>query len=215
MAYADGASSIVPDAEQAIHARCVLGDYRAAVEAALRRYGPELLGYLCAFHSRSDDAHEVFSIVGEKLLESLPTFGWRSSLRTYLYVLARSHSARFRRDEARRRHRLVPLSESAAAWNAPAEAREPTLSCLRSEGPHSLAELRNILSLEDQELLVLRVDRGLPWSELARIFLGEGATVATLARESARLRRRFQMIRARLLAEGQRRGMFAPARESP
>lgn len=208
MAYADGASAIVSDAEQGIHLRCVRGDFRGAVEAALRRYGPELLGFLCSVHRCADDAHEVFSRVSEKLLESLPNFAWRSSLRTYLYILARSQSARFRRDEARRHARTVPLSECSAAWQAPVSGREPTLSCLKSQGPHSLAELRKILSLEDRMLLVLRVDRGLPWAVLAEVFLGDMACKEALERECARLRQRFQIIRARLLKEGRRRGVF-------
>lgn len=213
MAYAEGASPVIAELERAIHARWAVGDLRGAATAALHLYGPEVLGYLRAVHRDTGAAEEVFAIVGERLWSSLARFRWTASLRTYLYTLARHQSARLLRDEGRRRARLVPLAECEAAWTVAAPTREPTLSCLTSDGPRSLTHLRGLLSPEDRELLVLRVDRELPWATVARIFLGEGATSEAEGRESARLRRRFQLIRGRLLAEGRARGLFGRAPE--
>ena len=55
-------------------------------------------------------------------------------------------------------------------------------------------------SPEDQELLLLRVDRELEFSEIAMILLSDGDSPdeAAVARESARLRKRFQLLKERL-----------------
>jgi RNA polymerase sigma-70 factor (ECF subfamily) len=56
----------------------------------------------------------------------------------------------------------------------------------------------------------LRVDRGLEWKELARIMLGDEATITgpLLERESRRLRKRFQHVKERLVAAGRRQGLI-------
>ena len=70
---------------------------------------------------------------------------------------------------------------------------------VRSETRTALARLRDELPEEDRELLVLRIDRGLAWEELARVLLGaDVVSDAALVRESARLRKRFQLVKERL-----------------
>jgi RNA polymerase sigma-70 factor (ECF subfamily) len=61
-------------------------------------------------------------------------------------------------------------------------------------------------------LLVLRVDRRLDWNELARV-LGEAGHDAcvdpvSLARESARLRKRFQLVKNKLRELARREGLL-------
>jgi RNA polymerase sigma-70 factor (ECF subfamily) len=57
--------------------------------------------------------------------------------------------------------------------------------------------------------LVLRVDRDLQWNELAGIFLGDpSADAAALKKEAARLRKRFQLVKEKLLEQGKQQGLF-------
>jgi hypothetical protein len=57
---------------------------------------------------------------------------------------------------------------------------------------------------------VLRVDRDLPWEELARIFLDEESPgEEALRRESARLRKRFQLVKGRLREMARAAGLLA------
>lgn len=52
---------------------------------------------------------------------------------------------------------------------------------------------------DDRVLLVLRLDRQLPWEEIAEVMLGEeNPTRAALTKESARLRKRFQLLKEKL-----------------
>jgi RNA polymerase sigma-70 factor (ECF subfamily) len=186
------------------------GDLDAAATATLRLYGPEIFGFLVALHRREEDASDVFSIWSERLWRTLGSFAWQCSLRTWAYVLARSASSRFRRTEAKRAQRQVPLSACAALSEIADQVRTETLSYLRTERQSAIARLRESLSPEDQVLIILRIDRGLSFHELSRIFLSseESPSAEALKRESARLRKRFQIVKQQLLALGRARGLF-------
>jgi RNA polymerase sigma-70 factor (ECF subfamily) len=68
-----------------------------------------------------------------------------------------------------------------------------------------------------QILLVLRVDRDLAWSVLARIMLGDGEDAPTatldedpLKREAARLRKRLQLVKEKRIELGRKEGLIHP-----
>ena len=63
----------------------------------------------------------------------------------------------------------------------------------------------------DRALLVLRVDRGLSWNDLARVLNEDGEPLddAALKRESARLRKRFQLLKRELLELGRAAGVVS------
>jgi RNA polymerase sigma-70 factor (ECF subfamily) len=87
--------------------------------------------------------------------------------------------------------------------------RTATLPLLKTEGRSALRRLRDELSHEDKLLLVLRADRGLAWDELARVFLETPSPDdAALRRESARLRKRFQLVKQRLRERAKAMGML-------
>ena len=71
------------------------------------------------------------------------------------------------------------------------------------------AELRDALPPDERELLILRVDRRLAWTDLARAMHdGEAEPSADeLSRGAARLRKRFQVIKQKLLEIGRREGL--------
>lgn len=182
-----------------------------AAAAAIRLYGAELFGFLLAIHGHDEDAAaEVFSTVCVQIWRGLERFGWKSSLRTWAYAAARNASSTYRRDRLRRTRRMVPLSACPAVAEIEERVRTETLSYLRSDRKNELRRLRDELPEEDRTLLILRVDRDLSWQELAAVFLGdaETSTPEAIARESARLRKRFQLVKQRLLATGTERGLF-------
>jgi len=57
------------------------------------------------------------------------------------------------------------------------------------------------LSIEDRELLILRIDRELSFDEIAVLFVEDPSTTdePSLRREAARLRKRFQLIKDQLM----------------
>jgi RNA polymerase sigma-70 factor (ECF subfamily) len=107
-------------------------------------------------------------------------------------------SLRFRRDTQRRAKRWVPLPSYLTISDVAEEVRTTTLAHLRTDVKSRFARIRETLPREDQELLVLRVDKQLAWDDLARVFCDEAPSGEALKRESARLRKRFQSIKDRL-----------------
>lgn len=194
------------------------GDRTGAAELAIRGYGAEIYGFLMAFHRDEQDCAEVFSCFSERLWRDLPGFRGDCTLRTWAYCLARHASLNHRRDRRRRDRRQEPLPEDSARSALPAlveQVRSQTVSYLRTERRDRFRALRESLPAADQALLVLRVDRGLAWKELAVVLhdgpepLGEGE----LARAAARLRKQFQLLKTRLLELGRRAGVIDAAAE--
>ncbi|HEY8041881.1 MAG TPA: sigma-70 family RNA polymerase sigma factor [Polyangiaceae bacterium] len=190
------------------------GDQAGAATLALKGYGPEIFGFLIAVHGNEADASDIFSELAEALWRGLPGFAWESTLRTWAYSVARNIMRRRRRDAGRRQRRGPRAGDSALEGIAQA-VRTETLSYLRTEKKTRLQALRDALPEEDRMLLVLRLDRQLSWNELARV-LAEGAEGdgdasmddAALARESARLRKRFQLVKDRLRDLAKKEGLI-------
>ena len=189
--------------ERQIRLRWEARDYNGAAETAIRGYGPEIFGFLVAFHHDEEDAAEVFSRVTERLWSGLERFSWQSSFRTWLYVVARNTSLRYRREAQQRARRMVPLPDGSALSAIAAQVRSETMSALRSQKKDWVAAMRDALPEEDRMLLVLRVDKGLAWTDLARVMHEDGEKEMDdeeVRREAARLRKRFQLVKERLLA---------------
>lgn len=198
--------------ELEVRGRHERGDIKGAAEVALRGYGAEIFGFLAATHRSEEDAEEVFSAFCEDVWRGLPKFGWECTFRTWAYTLARHASYRFRKGARRRGEREMPLP-SGPLSAVVAEVRTETQTFMRTQTKDRFAELRDALPDEDRALLVLRVDKDLAWTDIARVMLGErggeGAArdEAALKREAARLRKRFQLVKERLLEEGRRAGL--------
>jgi len=187
--------------EADIRRLCLKQDFEAATTAALRGYGQEIYGFLLGFHRRDEDAAEVFSLFSEKVWKGLRTFDWASSFRTWAYTIARNTSLRYRGTTVKRARRFPALPDGSFLEEIAERVRSATKSYLRTEVKDRVAQLRESLSPEDQMLLVLRVDRKLAWLDLARVLRDESATPSNeeLNRESAKLRKRFQTIKEKLL----------------
>jgi RNA polymerase sigma-70 factor (ECF subfamily) len=194
--------------ESEVRRLCERQAYDEAAALTVKDYGPEIFGFLVATLRSEQDANDAFSDFAVALLKGLPSFDWRCSLRTWAYVIARNASHRLRRDAGRRANRRAHGNTSALEEIA-AAVRSQTASFLRTEKRTKLEALRDALPPEDRELLVLRVDRGLSWNEIAlAMHDGEEPLVGDmLAREAQRLRKRFQLIRDKLREMARRAGL--------
>ncbi|MBL9025688.1 MAG: sigma-70 family RNA polymerase sigma factor [Myxococcales bacterium] len=212
----DGAAESVETVESRALLALAAGDREQAATLMLREHGPEVSRFLAALHRDPDDAAEVFSAFAEALWKSVASFEGRSSVRTWMFAVARRVSLRYRRDERRRRKRFQPLPEGSALLAVEAQLRTATLSFLKTERRSKLTALRESLPVEDQMLLMLRVDRKLAWNELAVVLSeaeGDDDVRAALAedaqkREAARLRKKFQLLKERLRELGRREGLI-------
>lgn len=197
------------DAE--VRRRIEADDISGATSVALRAYGPEIFEFVAALHRNDADASEVFSLFAEKFWRNLKSFRWDASLRTWAYTVARNVSHDYRRAEKRRAARIVPLPDGSMLSAIEAEVRTATQSYLRTERRDRFAELRARLPAEEQELLMLRVDRQLAWDDLAVVLHGEGHPPLEgeeKKRVAARLRKRFQHVKEKLYEMGRREGLL-------
>jgi RNA polymerase sigma-70 factor (ECF subfamily) len=203
--------------EKDLRSRWEAQDYGAVATEAIRAYGPEIFGFLVALHRDQGDASDVFSTFTENLWKGLPKFGWQCTLRAWAYTIARNASHRFRRDEKRHVRGRAPLTGSSAVDEVAVKVRTETVEYLKTEQKDRFSALRESLPEEDQMLLILRVDRRLSWDELARI-MGEKSEKEEeeedVAKESARLRKRFQLVKEKLRAMGEKAGLI-PKKEEP
>ena len=206
-------TQLLDPAERTVREACATGRIDEATSAAIRRYGPEVLGFLVGVYGDYDAATEAFSMFSERLWQSMRGFEWRCSLRTWCYRLARHAAIDLRRGErgARRGAGRVGLSSAPEVMALAARVRTDTLSALRSANRTALERLRDELPEEDRALLVLRIDRQLEWREIAIAIAdssGDAARVEeepALKREAARLRKRFQLVTLRLRAVARER----------
>lgn len=163
-----------------------------ATTLVLRKLGPEILGFLSAVLGNVD-GDEVFAAFSESLWRSLASYRSQCGIRTWAYMLARQQIARHRKGA--RRHRLpqVRISELADVL------QEVRRTCTTRRA--TLTRLRDELSIEDRELLILRIDRELAFDEIALLFVDDRdrADDQALCREAARLRKRFQLIKEQLM----------------
>jgi len=168
-------------------------DLTGAASLALETYGAEVYGFLV--NELHGDAADVFSAVSERFWRGLGAFEGRCSVRTWLYVLARNAASEWRKSPRNRRDLHTGISELDAIVT---RVRTHTEPWRRSEVKDQIRALRDALPDEDRMLLILRVDRELEWDDVARVMLDVEAREAAIARESARLRKRFQLIKDEL-----------------
>jgi RNA polymerase sigma-70 factor, ECF subfamily len=185
------------------------GSMQEAATAVLAAYGDEILSFI---HSRLRDrvdSDEAFAMFAEDLWNGLPSFGWRSSARTWAYTLARNATIRYASKGDRRAARNVPLSCPGAVAALVERVRETTECYKRTAVKDQFRAIREQLDLEDQTLLILRVDRNMTWRELAQTLSGAvDLDEAALDRESARLRKAFERIKRELKRLSEEQGLL-------
>ncbi len=192
MTIDDAESGPVIDAEAQRLAES--GDLAGAATLLIRTYGPGVIGWLKALTETHEEADEVFAVVCERLWRALPNFSWPGKPRTWFYVVGRNALI----DRRRKPWREVPLS---AAVPIAAVVRSTTAAHRKTGSKNRLAELREALEPEDRNLLILRIDRGMSWKEIAEVLAGGPTSDEETRRTSARVRKQFERIKARLRAQ--------------
>ncbi|MFO0582077.1 MAG: sigma-70 family RNA polymerase sigma factor [Anaeromyxobacter sp.] len=185
------------DLEGQIREELAAGQQATAATRALEALGPGVLGYLFSM-LEPDDARDAFSLFAEDLWKGLPGFRFECSLRGWAYRVAYRAAARVMREgyKVRREHLPTSMASRLAASIAPDSGLEP------GSRRDRLAQLRSELSPEDRTLLVLRVDRGLEWDEVAAALAETGEDVSPAA-----LRKRFERLKDRLAGLARERGL--------
>ncbi|HRC58763.1 MAG TPA: sigma-70 family RNA polymerase sigma factor, partial [Kofleriaceae bacterium] len=196
--------------EQPVKRAATAGDSTAATTAALRLYGGEVYAFLVSTAGSASLADEAYSDLCEVVWRQLCDFRWEASLRSWMYSVARKLALRHRVDGYRRQQRARPLELAPEVEALAAEIRVSTLEILRTSVKDGFRLLRAELPAEEQELLLLRVDREMSWRDIARVLedgppqggagRADDGEPADLDRKAAALRKRFERVRDRLRA---------------
>ena len=171
------------------------GELERATELAIRTYGAEIAGWLRSIIASDADAQDAFSRMSEDLWRSLQRFDGRCSIRTWCYMLARHAAARVRSQP--RHEREVLFSSLPSVLGAVTHVWNTTRGGAQ-RAADAYAALRGELDEDDQTLLVLRVDKGLSWREIAQVLCGEDAAGDDVERLAATLRKQFERVKERL-----------------
>lgn len=187
------------DVETRLAAALAAGRQSEALGELVRLSGPEVLSFLTALHRDADVAAEVFAETCEDLVRTIDRFRGECSLRTWFFVLARTASRRFFAGNRRGRVNLSDAPELEAAH------RTTTARFLQTDWKARFRALRDELSPDDRALLMLRVDRGLSWEDVARVMASDGD-----APSAAALRKRFERIKDALRDRAKDAGWLEP-----
>jgi RNA polymerase sigma-70 factor (ECF subfamily) len=173
---------------------------------AVEAYGAELYGFVIHVVGEPVSAEDVFSQTIEQFWRGLSGSRGGCSVRTWLYKLAHHGSLRYHRGP---RHR-APRAGSPALAQRVTAVHTLTASWRRADVRAQWDEIRREIAPEDRALLVLRVDRDFAWTEIAQVMLSEqpeDAPAGAVAREAARLRGRFQLLKDQLRVRARAAGL--------
>lgn len=149
----------------------------------LKAHGAGLYGCMIAVAGDRSVARAAYAAICRRLADELPRYRGRSSLRAWFYGLGLSELRERRRQKPRFEGAVLPLKVEPLY---PAGVRG------------TVAAVRAGLSPEDLQLLVLRVDRGFDWREIAYAELGEDASDLAVAAQIRSSRARLSAICARI-----------------
>jgi len=199
------------DREADMRAAFARGELRTTAEIAFQRYGQEILAFLVArLHDRTR-GEDAFSMFAEDFWRGLHEFDWRSSLRCWAYKLACNAACRLARAPYQRVLRNLPISQLADTVIAEGPGERVTPAFRRTDVKQRMSALRMRLSDDDQVLLMLRVDRRLPFRELALVLGACGdADDEELARAASTLRKRFERLKRELRTLAIAEGLITP-----
>ena len=166
------------------------GELAEAATAAIQGYGPQILGYLTALLRDEDKAGDAYSRFAEDLWRAIGRFRRECSFRTWAYRVAWSASRDVADDAFNRRGRRLESHEISAIAEA---VKSSSAAYLKEAVKHRVDQLREKLAPEDQTLLILRVNRGLSWREVALVLSQPGKVL-----DEAAARKRFERVKDRL-----------------
>lgn len=175
------------------------GRVKPAVELVLTERGGPLFGYIARLVGDEDAAGDAFQVFSIGLWEGLAAFRWESSLRTWLYTVARNAAYRRAQDPFHRRGERLGTAEQSEL--ADRQRRDVTARWLQTREKSRLWALIEELEAPDRELMVLRLGRRMSWLDVAAVMNdGMAADPGALKSLAAKARKRFERVKAQLAA---------------
>ena len=185
--------------EERVESLCAQERYDSATAALLRGFGAEILGVLVAMARDDAQAADAYSLFCERAWKGMPQFRFECSCRTWAYTIAKRTLF-----DLLRRQRVAPDQPGSHSVlpDVVQQAASSTAPHIRTTYKRELHAVRATLSPEDQLLLVLRIDKALPWNDVARVLVEQEAPSADdIQRACVAIRKRFSRAKKRLADE--------------
>jgi len=160
-----------PDPEGAALAALDRGRTEEALAVLMRAYGAGVYRYCRQMVGDEDLAEEIRQMTFVQAYEGLAKFARRSSLRTWLFGIARHRCLDLVKVTRRRRKRFGPLEE---APELPEPGRNVEEHLEERSRARALEGCLQILAPRVREAVLLRFQQGLSYPEIARLS-GENA----------------------------------------
>lgn len=158
------------------------GDRARAIQLIDEVFGAGLFRFIHILVRRADLAEDVYQITLLEAFRDLGTFAARSTLRTWLFGIARHRCLDALKTGRRRDAALVPAED---LHDHPDSAPGPDQRLDDVQLKAALAACLDQLAAETRMILVMRFSEGLPYDDIARIC--EASTEAVRARVSRAL----------------------------
>lgn len=166
------------------------GDHRAALTMLMNTYGEDIYRFCRQFTGDAQLAEDLRQVVFIQAFEELPDLASRSTLRAWLYGIARHRclDACKGRNRWRKRFQLTEALPEPAAPDG--DAPDPNSALDQPVLARALDHCLEKLDLEQRMLILMRCRDGLSYTELAETFRAQAATLqARVARAMPSLRR--------------------------
>ena len=174
------------------------GDIEGAAHRVVNSFGPGVQGYLRVALTEERMARDVFALFSESVWSGIRRWRGTPALEVWVYRLAYQCAKQSREGSGGKR--------SSKQRTGVRDLDETRAATLEPFGPVEDAELlRRELTLEEQTLLTLRIDRDFGWTDIAGV-LGRTSRV----KSGEPMRRRYERLVERLHRIAIARGVIAP-----
>jgi RNA polymerase sigma-70 factor (ECF subfamily) len=162
---------------------CARALFDSATQLLLRGFEADIRGFLRARTRHRASLDDVYAAFSEDVWRGLPGYRFEGRLRSWVFTLARNALARHAKSKQRWRERHV--SDDFETTTLPVRMSV----AIKHDRLARLAPLLAGLAEADRKLIEQRMLHALSWREIAH---ASGA--ADVVRESARLRKRYQIV---------------------
>ncbi|HWM94572.1 MAG TPA: RNA polymerase sigma factor [Thermoanaerobaculia bacterium] len=159
-------AAVLPDPERAALAALDRGNAEEALSVLMRAYGTIVYRYCRQMVGNDDLAEEIHQMTFIQAFEGLRKFARRSSLRTWLFGIARHRCLDLAKMSHRRKRRFGPLDDAPEPPEPGTSVEERLAERSRSR---ALEACLHTLSPRVRAAVLLRFQQGLSYPEIARL----------------------------------------------
>lgn len=185
------------------------GEDNAAVSLVIERLGPKLRGFIHAVMLDHGAAEEVWADVTLDIYRGLGSWQRERPILPWCLGVSRNACRRYWRGQRSARRKGQTIPSQGWTFSQPQPVRTPTPIWKTTPARRALDVLRASLTPDERTLLILRVDKQLPWREVTAVMHPELDGSASLARREAALRKRFERTLTRLRTLARQRGFIS------